>query len=617
MRVDRVVAAGGVLGALLVAATVLAAGDVHTPLGDTDPGLPTTLPATLVRFAAETCAALAVGALAFALFAAPSRKDGRLTAPAFGAVRVAQWSATAWALASTALVALSAADSTGQPLTRVLTRLDAVVLSAPEPQGWALTAAAAAVVAVGTRFSLAWRTCVLWFAVGVLGSLVPVATGHASSGPDHDLTTNAMLWHVPAAAVWIGSLVALRHSRPCPDVLRRHRLLSGVCLATLVVSGVVPAATLAWADPVSPYGLLLAAKALLLLALAFLRRAAGTDGEVLALAAVLGVSVSLTHLPPPAWLATATGSVQEAILGYRLDDPPTPLRLLTDWRPDLFFGVGAVLLAAAYLHGVRRVGAWPVGRTAAWLAGCAVVLAATSSGVGRYAGGVFSVHMGAHMALNMAAPVLLVLGGPLTLALRVLPARPRALLVSLVHSPVSRFLAHPVVAAILFVASLYALYFTGLFGALMPFHWAHQAMKLHFLVTGYLFFWVVIGIDRPPRQLPHLARLGVLFAVMPFHAFFGVILMNSSTVVGADFFGYLALPWLPDPLADQHLGGAIAWAAGEAPMLAVVVALLRQWSRDDEREARRADRHADAGHDDRLAAYNAMLAELTRQGKEP
>ena len=70
----------------------------------------------------------------------------------------------------------------------------------------------------------------------------------------------------------------------------------------------------------------------------------------------------------------------------------------------------------------------------------------------------FSVHMETHMMLSMLAPVLLVLGGPVTLALRALPVAgkdgppgPREWLLAIVRSPVSRFLTHPVVALVLFV----------------------------------------------------------------------------------------------------------------------------------------------------------------------
>jgi cytochrome c oxidase assembly factor CtaG len=241
----------------------------------------------------------------------------------------------------------------------------------------------------------------------------------------------------------------------------------------------------------------------------------------------------------------------------------------------------------------------------AWVAGCLVVLVVTSSGVGRFAPGTFSTHMVVHMALNMLAPALLVQGGPVTLALRTLRPAPRQWLVSLPHSRVARVLTHPALATVVFAGSSYALYLTPLFGAAMPFHWAHQLMNLHLLVSGYVFSWLVAGVDRPPRPLVHPARLGMLFAVMPFHAFFGVLLMNTSTVIAETYYRYLSLPWVPDLLADQRLGGGIAWAAGELPVVLLLVALLRQWAAADQRAAERADRRPD-----RLAAYDAVLADL-------
>jgi putative copper resistance protein D len=127
---------------------------------------------------------------------------------------------------------------------------------------------------------------------------------------------------------------------------------------------------------------------------------------------------------------------------------------------------------------------------------------------------------------------------------------------------------------------------------------------------GYVYYWLIIGIDPAPRRLPYLGKLGLLLAAMPFHAFFGISLMGSTTVIGGDFFRSLALPFVPDLLADQRTAGALAWAAGEIPMAVVLIALLVQWSRSDAREARRFDRKADADNDAELAAYNALLAQL-------
>jgi putative copper resistance protein D len=284
-------------------------------------------------------------------------------------------------------------------------------------------------------------------------------------------------------------------------------------------------------------------------------------------------------------------------------------------------------MLVAYLHGVRvlrtRGDDWARGRVLAWVLGCVVLLITTSSGVARFSPALFSVHMIMHMSLTMLVPVLLVLGGPVTLALRVLrpggkTAGPREWLVWALHSPVTRVLAHPLVAASLFVGSFYLLYFTDLFEQAMLYHWAHQLMNIHFLVTGYLFFWQVIGVDRAPRPLPHLGRLAMLFGVMPFHAFFGVIVMNSQGVIAETFYRYLTLPWhsaVPDLLADQRLGGGIAWATGEIPMIIVVIALVSQWAKADDREARRTDRKAEQDGDAELSAYNAMLDQLAARDR--
>ena len=68
-------------------------------------------------------------------------------------------------------------------------------------------------------------------------------------------------------------------------------------------------------------------------------------------------------------------------------------------------------------------------------------------------------------------------------------------------------------------------------------------------------------------------------------------------------------------MADQKLGGGIAWATGEIPLVLVMLALLIQWSRSDDRTAKRSDRAADRDHDADLAAHNAMFAELARRDR--
>ncbi|WP_246258346.1 cytochrome c oxidase assembly protein [Amycolatopsis anabasis] len=631
------------LAAAVVVAITLASSDVYALLGDTDPGALTSFGAGLLRLVAKGAGAVCAGALVFAVFLARS-STGRLDVDGYAALRLAGRAAAVWSVAAAALVPFDAADGSGQPVS--LAHLPELIDAMEQPKAWLITLATTTIVAVACRFVLSWRTTLLLAVLALFALLPPVLVGHASIGAWHDVATNSIVWHVVAASVWIGALVALlaRLRRGGGDLaLRRYHRLTVCCWVVLGASGVVNGVIGAgWGGLTSTgYGRLVLVKLAGLLALGagcvFVRRRFGTNSasrvvvvELVILGLMMGVSVGLAHLPPPTFFSHPASAI-ETLIGYELPDPPTVLALLTEWRFDLILGAFGVLAVTLYLLGVRRLrrrgDRWPVGRTIAWIGGWAAVLAATSSGLGKYSPSTFALHMVTHMTLNMLAPVLLVLAGPITLALRALPVAgkenppgPREWLRSVVHSRVARFFGHPLVAAALFVGSYYALYFSGLFGEAMRYHWAHQLMNVHFLVTGYLFYWLVIGVDQAPRTLPHLAKLGMLFAVMPFHAFFAVVLMNKQTVIAETFYRYLSLPWLPDLLGNQRLGGGIAWATGEIPLVIVLIALLVQWARHDERAARRADRRADQGHDDELAAYNAMLAQLaagTRDARHP
>ncbi|MFR9730259.1 cytochrome c oxidase assembly protein [Saccharopolyspora sp. MS10] len=643
------VVTAGILAAVVAAAlAAVTASDSYAAYGLPDPGAATKIGLPVVRVLAEAGAVVCIGSLLLAAFAIPARRSGALLADGYAAVRAAGWAAAAWCCGAALLVPFTAADATGRPIGEVL---DAQVLfglvdALEEAKAWLITAAVALVLAVVCRVVLSWGWTVVLFAVSLLGLFPVIATGHSASGGAHDIATNSLLFHLIAASLWIGGLVALlahlaRGGAHPGLVARRFSRIALVCWIAMAASGVLNALV-----RVSPqqllgttYGLLVLVKVALLAVLGviayFQRERAvrrverGGGGALLRLGAVelltmfatVGVAVALGRTPPPSELG-AVPDRTELLIGYPLDGPPTALRLIFDVRFDLVYGTLALVLAGLYLYGVRvlrrRGDEWPVGRTAAWLCGCASILVATSSGIGRYAPAMFSVHMGQHMILSMLAPVLLVLAGPTSLALRALkpatkgePPGAREWLLAFLHSPVTRVLTNPIVSLALFVGSFWALYFSGLFDAALPEHWAHLMMIGHFLLAGYVFYWPVIGIDPAPRPLPSLVKLGLVFASMPFHAFFGITLMMSKNVIGSDFYRGLDLPWVPDLLSDQNLGGGLAWASGEVPLVVVMLALLIQWSRADDREARRFDRRAAADGDADLAAYNEMLRRLS------
>ncbi|MPY83495.1 MAG: copper resistance protein CopD [Actinophytocola sp.] len=618
--------------------------------GISSPGPFTSYGVTVSRVLAEIAAVVTIGSLLLAAFLVPPQRSGTLAADGYAAIRTAAVSSWCWGATSIAAALFAAADGAGVPVTELFQPRAFLqyVGAIDQPKAWLITAVVAFVIAVACHFVLSWGWTTALFFLAVAGLFPVGATGHSSSGGSHDLATNSLLIHLVAAALWVGGLIALialgrRRGPGLPLAARRFSRIALACWVAMAVSGVINALVrVSPADLVSTqYGLLILAKITALAMLGVLGQQQrsrslralterGSKGAFLQLAGVetlimfmtLGIAGALSATEPPA--ATTVPSTTELLIGYQLDGPPTVARLLFDWRFDLIYGSLAILLAVVYVAGVRRLrrrgDAWPIGRTAAWLLGCATILISTSSGIGRYSPAMFSVHMGNHMLLSMVAPVLLVLGGSVTLALRALPPAgrndppgPREWVLAFVHSPISRALTQPLVAGALFVGSFYLLYFSGLFGAALNYHWAHLAMNGHFLLTGYVFFWPLIGVDPAPRPLQPLGRLGLMFASMPFHAFFGVILMGSQTIIGGSFYRSLGLPWVDSLLSEQRLGGGIAWASGEIPALVVLVVLMVQWARADERQARRIDRKADADSDADLAAYNEMLRRMAEE----
>ncbi|RRR47865.1 copper resistance protein CopD [Mycolicibacter terrae] len=630
----------------------LSLADALTATGLPDPGPVTTLGLPFVRAAGEIAAVLAVGSFLLAAFLVPPQGSGVLDAAGYRALRLGTAASGTWAVCAALLVPLTISDVSGHPLSELLDPVTTWSLAGliDTASAWRWTALLAAALTLASRPVLRWSwTPVLL--VGSLLTLVPLGlTGHSAAGGSHDLATNSLLIHLVAAGLWAGGLLALlvhalRGAEHAGLAARRFSTVALWCFVAMGLSGVLNALVrLAPSDLLTTeYGRLVLAKfiALCLLGVVGVRQrrrgvaALQADGQArgplirLALieagvfAVTFGIAVGLGRTPPPP-PPVLNPSIPMVKIGYDFAGPPTVARILFDWRFDVIFGTAAIVLAAVYLAGVwrlrRRGDAWPVGRTAAWLLGCATLLVATSSGTGRYMPAMFSMHMVVHMLLSMLVPILLVLGGPTTLALRALPAagrgEPPAMrewLLAALHSRVSRFLTNPIIAAVIFVAGFYGLYFSTIFDSIVGSHAGHVAMNVHFLLSGYLFYWVVIGVDPTPRPISPLAKLAVVFASLPLHGFFGVFLMGMHKVLGEWFYAGLRLPWHTDLAGDQHLGGGITWAAGELPLVVVMIALLVQWQRSDRRTAKRLDRSADRDEDAELVAYNAMLAEAARR----
>ncbi|GAA4858632.1 cytochrome c oxidase assembly protein [Actinomycetospora straminea] len=603
------------LGLLASAVAVVVRGPRGYPeLGLADPGAVVRVLVPVLRTVVDLAASATIGGLLVALVVAtPAVGAGAFSDTGRRALRVARGAAWVGAGAAALSVPASLADSTGGrvPLGPDLVT---VMLARGEPVSWLLAAVLGVVTAVASGEVRRWSGGAGVLAVAVAALLVPVATGHAADGVGHDLALPATAGHVVAAAVWTGTLAVLALVGGDGRARWRAARIGTAAGAVTIASGVLAAVVALTGPGGASAGLDWTVLVLLTAALGVLaagvlwRRRAGRAAwpvELAVLAVVTGLSAVATRAVPPVQ-APGAATTPTAVLGYGLAAAPTPAVLSTSWRPELASLTLAVLVAALYAGGLRRLareGArWPLGRSVAWFAGCALLVVATSSGLGRYGPAVLSVHIAGHMLVATAVPLLWALGAPVILARRTLPEAPPGgpegpadWLEHLLAAATLRRASHPVVALALVVGSPALLYLTPVFALTQPLGWLQPLMTLWFLLVGVLFLGPLVAGPPDGPGLPHLARLTFLLASMPVHALVGLALLAADHPVSRtpvlpadggsgqlfvdDFFVRLRLPWAPDLLADQHLAGVLTWLLGDLPLLAGVLAVLVAWSR--------------------------------------
>jgi len=278
----------------------------------------------------------------------------------------------------------------------------------------------------------------------------------------------------------------------------------------------------------------------------------------------------------------------------------------------------AALGALLYLAGVvrlRRQGRrWPPLRTASFLIGCLAIIVVMGAGIEGYGLRMFSIFMFQQLTLMMAVPPLLVIGSPGTLLLRATPHnRPgRAVLRAAIwglRSPWGRLAIHPAFMVPLFLLSFYGVYFSGIADLLLPSWYGHVGLELLFLGAGILFTVPLISADPLPSRQSHFGRMIDMFAEMPLHAFFGVVLMMATAPM-VDFFSAAPQEWNIDIIKDQGVAGGLAWSYGELPGVLMLMFILVRWQRDEARGWIRSDRSAAIEGTPELDAYNDYLRQL-------
>jgi cytochrome c oxidase assembly factor CtaG/putative copper export protein len=655
IRVSRVVGPAALLVVAFAAllASLAYGGGANTPLA-IDPGALVRYGVPIATMLVDLSAAGLIGSLVLASFALASDR------PEFGrALDVAAASAAVLTVAAAATGFFHLQTDDPGPVTftsQYGDNLARYVTTVGEGQAWLATTLIAACLTV-LCFAVRNQTVVALLAISAILTMIPMALqGHAGDTASHDAATTSLWLHIVFAAIWVGGLLTLVLVRKSLEngrvaaVLERYSTLALICFLVVAASGYVNAQirVATFENLLTPYGILVLVKVVALGALGIfgifqrrflIGRLTGAitgaaryfwifvAGELAFMGLAEGTASALAVTTDPQIEVPASQlnnpTPAELLTGAHLPAAPTIERYLTGLNPDLLWillvGFGLFFYLAGVWRLRRRGDSWPIHRTVLWIVGMFVLLYVTSGGVNVYEKYLFSAHMIAHMVLTMAVPVLLVPSAPITLALRAIRKRDdgtrgaREWILLAVHSRPFSFVAGPLVAAVLFAASLWIFYYTPIFSWATTDHVGHEWMTFHFLVVGYLFVSSLIGVDPGPARPPYPIRLVILLATLAFHAFFGLALITSTGLLSASWYG--AMGWGPSipALQDQQTAGGIAWGIGDIPALALAILVVFMWSRSDERDTKRYDRKAERDGDAELNAYNEMLAKRAKQ----
>jgi cytochrome c oxidase assembly factor CtaG len=284
--------------------------------------------------------------------------------------------------------------------------------------------------------------------------------------------------------------------------------------------------------------------------------------------------------------------------GYQGPPELTAARAFTSWTLDVPVLVAVLLAGALYLAGVRRVrrtgGRWPAGAVAAFCGGgLGVLVLATMSFLGVYQGVLFYTRAVQTILLLLAAPLLLALGRPVSLAIASLPRLgPRV--EALVASRPARVLTFPAITALAVVLVGFVLYFTPWYEAGLRSDLIRELTYLALLAPGWVFFWTLLRVDPVPRAYPYLVALWVTGVEVVGDAVLGLAIMADQNLIAGSYYRALGRPWGPGLHADQVIGGGALWLLGDLIGLPFLAAMLIQMVREDDKEARAVDAELDA-----------------------
>jgi len=242
------------------------------------------------------------------------------------------------------------------------------------------------------------------------------------------------------------------------------------------------------------------------------------------------------------------------------------------------------------------------GQVCAFLGGLALVLFTVFGPIAAYDGTFLTLHMVQHFILITIAPPLILAGAPMTLWLIASGKdRRRRVFYPVLHSLVFRAFTHPLVGVFLFAAVPLLWYITPAFEESLGSAALHFVGYGIFLVAGLHYWWPVIGGNPTRWNLSYPVRLGYLLAIVPIHAFLGLIFHEPDNVIYEQL-ALLPRAWGPGALLDQQIAGAIMFIGGEALGLIALLFVAWQWASYEDKVGRRLNA-SDTSKEWRSVAY--------------
>ena len=266
-----------------------------------------------------------------------------------------------------------------------------------------------------------------------------------------------------------------------------------------------------------------------------------------------------------------------------------PLAWSFDWWILLGIGIATALYWIGVVRMRRRAGPGRViGHTqiAAFAAAMLVLFLALESPIDTVADQLFCVHMVQHMLLLFVVPPLLVWSRPPVAFVWAFRSRSRRLAgniwTGLRLNRLTHHLMHPNFVWVAFTGSFVFWHFPK------PFQWALESESIHtiehlcFLVTG-LMFWTIVIEPSGRRRLSYGATLLHVATTAILGGLPGALIMLAQyplypvQTAGAGAWGLT-------PVQDQQLAGVIMWVPGGFAYVATVSWVFARWMADAERQ---------------------------------